>query len=61
MTQFASKPRFPSYYDINNQHPGSMPEVTRYPKHHTQHDIINNTALWAPVTLIMLHTREREF
>ena len=30
-------------------------------KHHTQHDIINNTALWASFTLIMLHSREREF
>ena len=25
-------------------------------KHHTQHDVINSTALWASFTLIMLHS-----
>ena len=30
-------------------------------KNHTQHDIINKTALWGSFTLIMLHSREREF
>ena len=34
--------------------------VTENWKHHTQHDIINNTALWATFTLIMLHSREME-
>ena len=36
-------------------------EATGQPKHHTQHDIINNIAPRDSFTLIMLHLRKENF
>ena len=60
-TRLTSKPRFSGYKDITPQLPRILLEATGQPKHHTQHDIINNTSPWASSTLVMIQSRERKF